>query len=312
MFFAYTLAHYFFPGHSNNHKAKLLHSTTLLFLILSLLFYQAILQVLPYSGVKILGYAANISPSEVLRLTNEERRKAGLTTFEYNSSLEAAARKKGQDMLAQGYWAHIAPDGTEPWKFFIDEGYKYRYAGENLARDFSDPASAISAWMASPSHRENILSPRYEEIGIAVVEGDLDGVETTIIVQLFGARFTETVAQVPIARAETERVAAPTPAPPVLEEGTVPKPQEETELVAAPSSQAAPAPFPAKVLISPFSTTRSVSLFAVGGLLIVLVVDGVIVSRKRIVRIGGRTFAHLAFLGMVLAIVLIARAGEIL
>jgi len=54
------------------------------------------------------------------------------------------------------------------------------------------------------------------------------------------------------------------------------------------------------------------SLVTIGMLLIVLVVDGFVVANKKITRIGGRTFAHLAFLGMILAIILIAQAGEIL
>jgi hypothetical protein len=307
MFLAYTLVHYFYPRHSNNHKAKLLHASTLLFLILTLLAYQAVLRFLPLSGVRILGYAANISPSEVISLTNQKRVEEGLVALEYNSDLAAAAKKKGEDMLAQDYWAHIAPDGTQPWKFFTDEDYKYRYAGENLARDFADPASAVSAWVASPSHRGNLLSPKYKEVGIAVVEGNLAGVETTIIVQFFGTRFSETVPSVPIAVAEIEGVTktltpASSPAPQVL----APKLTEVPEIpVSAVSSRP-------KILISPFATTRSVSLATIVTLLVVLVVDGLVVSRRKIARIGGRTFAHLAFLGMILAIVLIARAGEIL
>jgi len=308
MFLAYTLAHYFFPRHSNNHKAKLLHSSTLFLVILSLVFYQAVLQALPLSGLRILGYAANIPPSKVIQLTNQKRAEAGLASLEFDGALTAAAKAKGEDMLAQNYWAHVAPDGTQPWKFFIDSGYRYRFAGENLARDFSDPQSAVEAWMASPSHRDNLLSSKYSEIGVAVVEGDLDGVETTLVVQLFGARFVDTTPQVPIARAETSVPAqqAPTTAPlPEVADSQI----EVGEIVtAAPIGIVESTP----ILISPFDTTKSVSLMTIGLLLIILVVDGLVASSKKITRIGGRTFAHLAFLGMILAIVIIARAGLIL
>lgn len=133
------------------------------------------MQAFPLFGVRILGYAANISSTEIVSLTNQKRTEAGVSSLIYNLQLEQAARQKGQDMIENDYWAHVAPDGTEPWVFFVDAGYKYRYAGENLARDFSNPQDAINAWMASPSHKDNLLSDKYKEIGIAVVEGDLGG-----------------------------------------------------------------------------------------------------------------------------------------
>ena len=306
MYLAYTLAHYFFPRHSNNHKAKLLHASTLYFLILSLVIYQVLLQALPLTGLKILGYAANIPPDKVIELTNQKRNDAGVGNLVYNPLLSSAARAKGEHMLTQDYWAHVAPDGTQPWKFFTDVGYVYRYAGENLARDFSDPTSTVDAWMASPSHKENLLSAKYKDIGVAVVEGDLGGVETTLVVQLFGSPYIDSTPSVPIASADIQGTLAPTPSPQPTET-LIPTPT--LQVVTAPSGDISVKP---KILISPFSSTKGMSLVTIGMLLIVLVVDGLIVANKKITRIGGRTFAHLAFLGMILAIILIAQAGEIL
>ena len=308
MYLAYTLAHYFFPRHSNNHKAKILHASTLFILILSLIFYQIVLQFLPLTGLKILGYASNIPPEAIIELINQKRNDAGLGKLEYNAQLAQAARAKGEHMLAQDYWAHIAPDGTQPWKFFTNAGYIYRFAGENLARDFSDPASAVSAWMASPSHKENLLSSKYKDTGVAVVEGDLNGVETTLIVQLFGSPYTDTTPALPVASANVGNSVTPTP---YLEPTLIPQvAQAETqEEQIAPGGDVSVKP---RVMISPFSTTKGMSLITVGLLLFVLVVDGLIIANKKITRIGGRTVAHLAFLGMVLIIIIIAQAGEIL
>lgn len=319
MDFAYAIAHYFFPRQSNNQKAKALHSSTLFFLTLFLVIVQVLIQVLPLSGIQILGYGANIAPNDVINLTNSKRQEVGLMPLEYSSLLSQAAQAKGQDMISKDYWAHVSPDGTQPWYFFTNAGYKYRFAGENLARDFSDPGSAIEAWMASPSHKENILSAKYQEIGVAVVEGDLAGVDTTLIVQLFGAPYVDTTPQVPIAEARTPTEVTPTP-PPVLEPTTAIVAQEESpsapataeeEEVLVISEGGVQASKP-KFLISPFTTTRVLSLFTIGSLLLILIADSFVASRKKIARVGGRTFAHLAFLGMVLAIVLIAKAGEIL
>lgn len=288
------LAHLFFPRESNNQKAKILHLSSLTILTLALIFYQAFLTFLPQYGPRVLGYAANISADEVIRLTNERRVAAGLAPLELNPILSQAAQAKGVDMLNKDYWAHQAPDGTQPWTFFTNFGYKYRFAGENLARDFSNASSAVDAWMASSSHRENMLSAKYKEIGIGVVEGDMAGVDTTIIVQFFGTKYADTIPVSPIA--ETTPKGTPSPGPVVL---------------ATPQPAAAPTPI-SRVLISPFASTKGISLATVGLLLGVLVVDGLVTSRRRIVRIGGRTFAHLAFLGMILAIALILKAGQII
>jgi len=298
---AHKIAHLLFPRESNNQKAKLLHSSSLTFLTIALILFQGFITLFPKFGPNILGYAANISPDEVIRLTNEKRAQNGLAPVSLNSTLSQAAQAKGADMLNRDYWAHVAPDGTQPWKFFIDFGYRYRYAGENLARDFTNPSSAVDAWMVSPSHKENMLNPKYKDIGVAVIEGDLAGVDTTIIVQFFGTTFADTIPPAPIAQA------TPTPpAAPAVTITLVPLPTEVAQITTLPS-QESPA-----VLISPFNTTKTVSLAIVALLLGLLVIDGLVTSRRRIARIGGRTFAHLSFLGMILAIVLILRAGQVL
>lgn len=44
----------------------------------------------------------------------------------------------------------------------------------------------VNGWMQSPGHRKNLLSGKFEEIGVAVVKGRLEGDETWIAVQVFG------------------------------------------------------------------------------------------------------------------------------
>ena len=302
---AHRIAHLFFPRESNNQKAKILHASSLTILALFLVFFQVVLNFTRKVFPRVLGFAAQISPSEVIRLTNDRRITAGLSPLSENGALSQAAQAKGADMLNKGYWAHFAPDGTSPWSFFTDFGYRYRYAGENLARDFSSPGAAVDAWMNSPTHRENILNGNYKEVGIGVVEGNLAGVETTIIVQFFGTSATGT-ASIPIAKAQTSTTApkpsfVPTPVPTQV---PTPTPTLVPTLT--------PAPVAASVLISPFTSTKSVSLAVVGLLLLVLSVDLIVVRRRRIMRIGGRTLAHIAYFGMILAVILILKAGQII
>jgi hypothetical protein len=300
------LAHLFIPHESNNQKARILHPISLGLIAVFLIGFQLILSLGYTSFPKILGYAANIAPGEVIRLTNVQREANGLVPLTENTTLDSAALAKGNDMIAKGYWAHFAPDGTSPWSFFINFGYKYQYAGENLARDFSDAGSAVNAWMNSPSHKENILNPHYKEVGIGVVEGSLAGADTTIIVQFFGTTLSG-APSIPIAKAKevvtakpASQSAVPSPAPVLIVASPSPTPQ--TEVV----------PSVSKSVSSPFAFTKNLSLGVVGLLLLVLSIDLIVVRRRRIARIGGRTLAHIAYLGMILAVILILKAGQII
>jgi len=285
-----TLRHLFLPHESNNQKAKILHSESLFLIAIGLIAFQLVLGLSNKTFPKVLGYAANISPEEVIRLTNVQREQNGLLPLTENSTLSEAALAKGNDMLAKGYWAHFAPDGTSPWSFFLKFGYKYQYAGENLARDFPDASSAVTAWMNSPSHKENILNPNYKEIGIGVVEGNLAGTDTTIIVQFFGSPLNGSDT-VPVAQAKGI-TATPMPTPQALTSSN--------------SSGSAVA------YVSPFASTKGISLLIIGILIMVLSIDLIVVRRNKIVRIGGRTLAHIAFFGMILAVILILKAGQII
>jgi uncharacterized protein YkwD len=132
------------------------------------------------------GMAAVIS-SALVELTNEDREAKDLHALSVNPALVAAAQAKADHMAGEGYFAHVAPDGTTPWKWFADAGYEYSAAGENLAVNFSDSENVEEAWMNSPSHRANILSARFTEIGIATASGEYKGKKTTFVVQMFGA-----------------------------------------------------------------------------------------------------------------------------
>ncbi len=130
--------------------------------------------------------ASDIDVNELFILANNERKARGLRELTIDSRLVVAAENKGYDMIAKDYWSHYGPNGESPWDFIIDSGYDYSYAGENLAKDFSSSSPIHSAWMASPSHRDNIINGSFENVGIAVVTGEFQGRETSIVVQMFG------------------------------------------------------------------------------------------------------------------------------
>jgi hypothetical protein len=125
---------------------------------------------------------------KIINYINQERVKAGLDQLEVSKLLSEAAEMKAEDMLGNDYFAHTSPAGIDPWHWFKEVGYNYKYAGENLGMDFTTAMSVHNAWMDSPTHRENILSPNYKEVGVAVLDGIIDKQETKVAVQSFGKK----------------------------------------------------------------------------------------------------------------------------
>ncbi len=140
-------------------------------------------------GHDSIGYSltqSNYSNEVMVEIINNERTMAGLPILVERLALDGSAEAKCKDMIDRDYWAHVSNDGVQPWKFFGDFGYKYRYAGENLTRDAESDEEAMRRFMNSETHKENILNPKFSDIGIGRCSGNLAGEETTIIVQHFG------------------------------------------------------------------------------------------------------------------------------
>lgn len=132
--------------------------------------------------------ASEITAQNVIQLVNKERLSQGISALAENEILDRAAADKLNDMISGDYFAHTSPKGILPWYWFDKAGYDYKYAGENLAINFESAESEHKAWMASTTHRKNILNPNYQEIGIAVGRGKIDSEVSTLVVQLFGTQ----------------------------------------------------------------------------------------------------------------------------
>ena len=131
---------------------------------------------------------AAISTSSLISMTNSARVSNGLKPYSVNSALNLSAYAKAQDMLKYDYFEHYSPQGKSPWIFIKNAGYTYTFAGENLAINFNDSSATFKAWMASPTHRSNILDKDFKEIGMAAVTSEYHGKMTTVVVQHFGVR----------------------------------------------------------------------------------------------------------------------------
>lgn len=182
----------FFPTLENNYFPHFLRPRFLSYYFLVLLFLKISLLPILFFATKS-PFFAEISKYFLLELVNEERKKIGLSLLTSNSSLEKSAYLKAKDILEKNYFSHYSPDGHSPWYWFKVAGYDYQNAGENLAIGFLDTKEVHSALMNSPSHRQNILNPRYREIGIAVLRGKFEGNEVYVVVQHFGSSKEKTL-----------------------------------------------------------------------------------------------------------------------
>lgn len=172
----------FIPTKQNDYKPYLLRKLAIIVYTFILIFVNSFGGLLGLSKVE----ASSITPQSIIKLTNQERAASGLNTLNVDSRLSAAALAKANNMLEEQYWDHFGPNGETPWQFIRAQGYNYIYAGENLAKGFQTAEGVHEAWMASPTHAANIMSPNYKDIGVAVVEGVLLGKRTILVVQMFG------------------------------------------------------------------------------------------------------------------------------
>jgi hypothetical protein len=289
--------HYFIPQERNNHRATLLKPNFLLFFLILYLLNQSIIKTLVMVKPGILGYSSEITYQKVLDQTNNERKKAGLEPLQYNSVLAESAKKKAEDMFKNNYWAHNSPDGKTPWTFFDAVGYKYSVAGENLAKDFYDTDSLIKAWMNSPTHKANIIHAKYKEIGIAVVNGTLGGIKTTLVVQHFG---TPLVAQVAPKTTLGQQNSA---VKPEVVSQPVPEVKSTDVLVENENNN--------KNLISPLTISKVFSSIIFIVLVVVLFIDGYITIKNNTHRLTGSTVGHIGFLLFIFLLMLYNQQGSI-
>ncbi len=130
---------------------------------------------------------SDITINSVLSGMNRVRKEKGLVPLREDSRLEAAANDRMKDMEDLGYWAHVSPDGREPFVWYRPHGYDFSSAGENLASGFETAEVLMDSWMESPGHRENIMNPLYADCGIAIIEGSTTGPAAgKSVVVLFG------------------------------------------------------------------------------------------------------------------------------
>lgn len=299
------LRHIFTPHESNNHRSKILHVDSILIVISLLIFSSILLSSLQSKFPSVLGISYNITPAELLNETNRIRQQNGKSQLVLDPKLSQAAANKAQDMLAKNYWAHIAPDGITPWVFIKNSGYEYLYAGENLARGFPNSLDVVNAWMASPSHRDNMLSSNYADIGFGIATGSLTGTDTVLVVEMFGTKYAGEEAApviIPSPTPLSEPIAAleiititPTPTPKIIER-----------------SQEGVASIQQRPLVDKNNFTKNIIVIILIAFIAILTIDAVIIERKKIIRAVSHNLDHIIYLIIILLGIIIIGKGAIL
>ena len=128
--------------------------------------------------------SANITAEEweVLRLVNHERFLDGLEPLTAFKTLQGAADIRAEELTR--LTEHERPNGEECFTVLGEVGLKFSRAGENIAAGYRTPMDVVSAWMNSPGHRANILTPEFMHIGIGF-ETRSNDMYGTYWVQLF-------------------------------------------------------------------------------------------------------------------------------
>lgn len=148
------------------------------------------LTVKPNSGeTKDLGFqttevtVCDLAEKEMLDLVNEERTAEGLEVLIRDEKLTNLAREHSRDMFARGYFAHVNPDGEDPFDRMKRWDITFMVAGENLALA-PNVELAHDGLMNSPGHRANILTEEYGKVGIGCINGGPYG-------KMFSQEFTD-------------------------------------------------------------------------------------------------------------------------
>jgi hypothetical protein len=315
------LHHLFLPHISNNYRAKLLHHKSILLAIAILFFAGFSLSAIRTTFPSVLGTYSDITSEQLLLLTNQKRQENGLSSLSLNGELSNAASSKADNMFAQNYWAHNSPDGKTPWVFIKAAGYNYIYAGENLARGFTSAQDVINAWMASPEHRQNMLSANYQNVGYAVETGKLNGEDTVLVVEMLGST-VYAAAPAPsnqLAGTVKQEVITTTPAPLPTSNVTAPTPTGvpvKTPVGSLGNTagglvlDANKTPNP-KPLINSATLSTNVSKGVAALFILTLLLDMIVIERRKVIRLVGHNMDHVLFLILILILITLIVRGAI-
>jgi signal peptidase I len=125
-----------------------------------------------------------VNKEEYLALLNEKRKKAGVPQLTYNKELEQSAQKRGEIMLKfNDFGFEASRSGYTMESSMSDVGYFNALYGESPTQGYFTADEMLENQFAFPDSQKFLLEKDYDEVGIAEVEGEIDGCPTQVIVQ---------------------------------------------------------------------------------------------------------------------------------
>jgi uncharacterized protein YkwD len=126
--------------------------------------------------------AGALSPAEttLLGAMNQVRLAHGVAPLKEDATLEGTARAHTRWMLRTGDFEH----GNFAYRMLHSHARGHVF-GENLAWGegaAGGPDAIVQAWLASPEHRRNLLSPSFRRVGVARMCGDFVGVHDAAVI----------------------------------------------------------------------------------------------------------------------------------
>jgi len=170
----------------NNHWPHALRPSSLIAYGTGLLLIKLAVTALFFITFPTPGYFSKEQVEKIFNLTNEARKAASLHELSFDPYLSKVAETRASDMAEKKYFSHYTPEGYAPWYFIDTSIYDYKYAGENLAMNFTEMESVQNGFMASPGHKNNILNPRFYDVGFAIKPFEINGKKTQVLVSIFG------------------------------------------------------------------------------------------------------------------------------
>jgi hypothetical protein len=181
-----SLRNFFFTHEENDHHPHIWRLPGTFVFIGAIILVESYFFTGSYLLINGNNFLASVFPNALVAFTNNVRTEKNISPLRENPVLVEAAQLKANDMASRGYFSHYTPEGLAPWTFISKAGYSYSHAGENLAVNFVDSKDVVDAWIASPTHYQNLIKGEYTEIGIATAEGEYKGKKTIFIVEFFG------------------------------------------------------------------------------------------------------------------------------
>lgn len=131
-----------------------------------------------FSGTALAQQRSESVERQILDAANDARRAQGLMRLKWDGSLACAARQHAQEMARQNALSHQFPKEPSLPARASRAGLYFISIAENVAKG-SDADNISDQWVRSPEHRQNLLDPEMNVIGIGIAErnGELFAVE---------------------------------------------------------------------------------------------------------------------------------------